>query len=95
MLAGSREVYFYFALFKNMMLDVVSKNVILPQYKAIAPHTFTTTTRGGDYPKGSAPKSDRTQVTLNQCDSGIFKQQQSTKCDCSIPIQSRNYSGHH
>ncbi|WP_041779852.1 hypothetical protein [Allocoleopsis franciscana] len=60
MLEGSREVYFYFALFKNMMLDVVSKNVILPQYKTIALHLFTAMTREGDYPKGSAPKSDRT-----------------------------------
>lgn len=43
-----------------MMLDVASKNVILPQYKAIAPHAFTTTTLRGDDPKGSAPRSDRT-----------------------------------
>jgi hypothetical protein len=37
MLEDSKEICFYFALFKNMMLDVVSKNVILSQYKAIAP----------------------------------------------------------
>ncbi|MBD2016210.1 hypothetical protein H6F96_19830 [Microcoleus sp. FACHB-53] len=61
MLEGNQEVCFYFALFKNVMLDVVSKNVILPHYKAIAPHAFTTTTLGGDYPKGSASRSDRTQ----------------------------------